>query len=159
MKKLVLMFVGVGIFLIVVGYFTGPNKNRLPIKRGESLVVNGKEISVEIADSEEERKQGLSGRTSLGKESGLLFVFDPPKKPSFWMKDMNFPIDIIWISDLTVIGIEKNVAPEPGVDDQNLRLYFPPDNVNYVLEINAGEADQYNIKIGDSITLPPSLTK
>ena len=69
-------------------------------------------IPVTLADSPEEREQGLSGTLSLPKESGLLFLFDKPDFYGFWMKDMAYPLDIVWIDkDFKIIGISKDIAP------------------------------------------------
>lgn len=118
-------------------------------KKDNSSVVfiNGARIEVEIAESLSERTRGLSGREALGQNEGMFFVFDEPGYYSFWMKDMKFPIDIIWIAnDKKIIDITKNAAPKsyPSV-------FKPAGLAQYVLEVNAGFADKREIKIGDSI--------
>ena len=91
---------------------------------------------MEIANTDAERTQGLSGRASLPAGTGLLFVFESPGKYGFWMKDMNFPIDIVWLGDgMLPVGIEKNVSP-----DSYPQVFYPPVPVRYVLEVNAGES-------------------
>ncbi|WP_425354760.1 DUF192 domain-containing protein, partial [Listeria monocytogenes] len=75
---------------------------------------------------------GLSGRSSLGINSGMFFIFDYEHLPRFWMKDMQFPIDIVWINkDMKIIGVEKNL-------NQNTypNTYSPKEKIKYVLEIN-----------------------
>jgi len=87
--------------------------------------IAGQDIKVDLALTEAQREQGLSGRQSLNENEGMLFVFDSPGNYPFWMKDMNFPIDIIWLSeDGSVIYIKKNALPEsypeaygPGTND------------------------------------------
>jgi uncharacterized membrane protein (UPF0127 family) len=81
----------------------------------------------------------------------MLFLFDPKETPSFWMKDMLFPIDIIFINDGTVVTVYKNV--QPPIDGQNLPLYKPNQPIDDVLEINAGLSEQYGIKEGDSVKI------
>ena len=77
----------------------------------------------------------------------MLFVFDHPAQYPFWMKDMNFPIDIIWIDEnLKVIFIKKNAVPESYPE-----VFTSPQNSKYVLEVVAGFSDKYNIKIGDKV--------
>ncbi|MEK7167375.1 MAG: DUF192 domain-containing protein, partial [Patescibacteria group bacterium] len=71
--------------------------------------------------------------------------------PSFWMKDMRFSLDIIWIKDDMIIGFEKNVQPQPLGEE--LRVYQPESFVNYVLEVPAGFVDGKGIKIGDKVEL------
>lgn len=97
-----------------------------------------------VASSTEQLNHGLSGRPSLADDRGLLFMFKTPSKPGFWMKDMSFPIDIIWIaSNKKVIGIERNVTIESYPN-----LYFPPTNIKYVLEINAGNSAAWGLATG-----------
>lgn len=102
--------------------------------RGE-VSVNGQTIRVEIADTDEERIMGLSGREALAEGTGMLFVFEEGALQGIWMKDMKFPIDIIWLDEsLNIIDIEKNVTP-----DTYPHVFYPPRPVKYVLETNPGE--------------------
>lgn len=102
---------------------------------------------------------GLSGRQTLGKNEGMLFDFKTPKNDLFfWMKDMLFDIDIIWIADKKIIGITPNIpSPEKdkGLEIKDLRLpaYSPPSDVDQVLEVNAGWSEKNKIKIGDEVKL------
>jgi len=108
-------------------------------------------IRVEIAESNEERVAGLSGRKDLENVSGLLFIFPEPDYHAIWMKDMRFPIDIIWISeDLTVIGVEKNLRP-----DTYPTRFRPSSPAKYALETNIHYADTFGIHTGQKVTLPP----
>ena len=107
-------------------------------------------IRVEIVNSYEERATGLSGRNSLEGIDGLLFVFPEADYHAIWMKNMKFPIDIIWISeDLTVISIEKNVTPQSYPN-----LFRPPRPAKYILETNIHYADTFGIRTGQSVILP-----
>jgi uncharacterized membrane protein (UPF0127 family) len=111
-------------------------------------------IQVEISDTPILREQGLSNRESLGDNSGMLFVFGTYNMTYFWMKDMQFPLDIIWIKDDKIVDIDKNVpTPKPDTPLNQLPKYSPSEKVNYVLEVNAGFADTNDIKIGDSIKI------
>lgn len=114
----------------------------------KKIIIGDKTIFVEIADSQEKRTKGLSGRNSLPKNKGMLFLFDKPDFYGFWMKGMNFPLDFIWIKDNEVIELTKNVKPE---DFQPPNLLIPKDRVNKVLEVNAGFIEEFNIKIGDKV--------
>lgn len=134
-----------------------PDKNYQPdqIKIGSAIV------TIELADSEEKRTKGLSGRESLPEDQGMLFVFSNPDRYSFWMKEMKIPLDIIWIINGKVIGYEENVSiPVEGVADASLPLYTPPEAVIAVLEVNAGFVKDNQIKIGDAVEfadLEPSI--
>ncbi len=105
-------------------------------------------VKVTLAITEQERMIGLSGKESLGESEGLLFIFDKPDKYSFWMKDMNFPIDIIWLdADLKIVDIKHSASP----------LYFPETyisdkNAIYVLEVVSGFSEKNNLKVGDRVT-------
>ncbi len=117
-----------------------------------TVIVGTETFDVEKAITSDEKTRGLSNRPSLAKNSGLLFIFEPAQEQSFWMREMKFNIDIVWIADDTVVGIERNVPmPLPNTKLSELPLYQPPTAVDYVLEVNAGAADE--IKIGDTFSL------
>ena len=109
------------------------------------LTINQTRINLEIAQTEAEMSRGLSGRKNLSQNSGMLFVYEKNNIPMFWMKDMNFALDIIWLNEnKMVVGIEKNVLPNTFP-----QTFSPQSEIKYVLEINSGLADQWQIKIGD----------
>lgn len=81
----------------------------------------------------------------------MLFVFSKPGVYKFWMPDMYFAIDIVWIADGKIAAIHKR-AP-PMLDMQNPIFYSPPKPVQYVLELNGGFAEKHNIEAGDSVTI------
>ncbi|MFC1640996.1 DUF192 domain-containing protein [Patescibacteria group bacterium] len=86
----------------------------------------------------------------LSEGEGMLFIYSEEDLYSFWMKNMEFDIDIIWIRDDTVIDVSRNVPyPKDDVDDSDLPRYTPSSPVNFVLEVNSGKAD--NIKLGDKV--------
>lgn len=112
-----------------------------------SLKLGNQEFVVELAVTPEEKERGLSGRAALAPRAGLLFVWSDPQIPSFWMKDMNFPIDIIWLNaEQKIVGINKHVAPNTFP-----KTFSPSGPVQFVLEVNAGASDENNLKIGDLI--------
>ncbi len=114
------------------------------------LKIGSKVISIEIVDNELAREKGLSGRASLAENSGMLFKFPKPIIGRFWMKDMRFSIDIIWIHNGKVVGIEKN-APIPA--DATIATFSSPELIDQVLEVNGGFCDKNNLKIGDKVAL------
>lgn len=116
--------------------------------------VDGPTVAVEIADDASEQTQGLAGHAPLDDQQGMLFVWPNREARTFWMKGMTFAIDIIWIADGKVIGIETNVE-SPIDDDDILKSYFPPAPVNMVLEVAAGFSQRQNINIGDRLTVFP----
>lgn len=123
---------------------------------GTRVFVGAHEFEVEVVDTPTARRQGLSGRESLPEGYGMLFLFDQPSRQGFWMRDMHFPIDILWIYEGEVIGYERRVpAPEDGTLDRDLPTYFSPGEVDMVLEVNAGSIDGMRIGIGDEVVVQP----
>ncbi len=110
-----------------------------------TLMINGERVNVLIADSSEERARGLGGRESLSKDQGMLFVFSEPSQYCFWMKDMNFSIDMVWLDkDKKVTTIASNVTPESYP-----KSFCPKGEAKYVLEVPAGHAAELHLKEGD----------
>lgn len=109
-------------------------------------------LKVNLASTPLERERGLSGRDSIGAD-GMLFIFPKSDYHGFWMKDMRFPIDMIWISeDLKVVHIEKNVSP-----DSYPHVFRPTSPARYILETDAHFADTFDISLGQRVVLPPKV--
>ena len=114
-----------------------------------SIQIGGTTITAEVADTEELRKRGLSGRASLAPGNAMLFVFESDNPAGIWMKDMRFSIDIIWIgADSTVIKVADDVSP-----DTYPNIYYSSSPARYVLEVPAGFAKQMSIVEGTKIVL------
>lgn len=110
------------------------------------------ELEIEVANTKELRSKGLGYRQSLASGSGMLFLHENTQKYTYWMKGMEFPIDIIWISDNTIADFIPNVLPPvEGQTDDTLERYSSTVAVNKVLETNAGFISQNNIQKGDKI--------
>ena len=105
---------------------------------------------VDLAVTGGERAQGLSGRPSLGANRAMLFVYDDDGRRSFWMPEMHFPLDMVWIkSDCTVAGVTADVPhPLPETPRSELPRYPSAGAVRFVLEINAGLAARHAIMPG-----------
>jgi uncharacterized membrane protein (UPF0127 family) len=119
--------------------------------RGGAIEIRheGNTLQVELASTPEQRGRGLSNRTSLRGNAGMLFVYEAPTRPSIWMHNTLIPLDIIWIdAHKRVNGVSANVQPEPGVAIGDLKRYRPQRVVLYVLELNAGTAARLGIKPG-----------
>ncbi len=140
-RKLSKLLVGVALLVFGAGIIIyGLNRTETA-----TATVNRQVIQIEVARTPEQKQQGLSGRQSLPNDGGLLFVFDEPGQQQIWMKDMNFPIDIIWIAeDYRVIDITKNLTPDTFPE-----RFTSSEPAQYVLEVNAGYSDELNIQIGD----------
>lgn len=148
-------------FIAGVGYYINnsskiESKIQLPQPSGsqKTVLIGENLIKVEVADDDESRKRGLSGRTALDADSGMLFIFDKKDvSPIFWMKDTLIPLDIIWIDDGKIIKIDKADVPVPGTTDDSLVRYTAGQPIDNVLEVNAGFSQKYGIKTGDSVDL------
>ncbi len=116
------------------------------------LLVSKVPIWVEILNTDKKRQQGLSGRQPLSEEQGALFDFKNTgqRRPGFWMKDMKFNLDLIWIRDGKIVGITPDV-PAPLEKNSELPFYFPPEEISHVLEVNAGWSNTHAIKTGDEV--------
>ena len=109
----------------------------------------GMEISVEVADTVEKRSLGLGKRSGLENGWGMLFVFEKRKQHGFWMKDMQFPLDIIWLDNHRIVHILRNVQPaKSGVIPP---VMTPPVSGNFVLEIDSGRADELKLQVGQRL--------
>ena len=111
-------------------------------------------LPVELAITPEERRQGLSDRPSLALGTGMLFVFESDGHRQFWMKNMHFPLDMVWIgSDCSVGEISGDVpASSPGADDSDVVRVSPEQEAQYVLEINGGEAAALGLAANDPVS-------
>lgn len=108
-----------------------------------------KKLIVEVADSDCKRMLGLSGRSSIRDEEGMLFDFENTGEHGFWMKGMQFPIDILWLDDnLKIVNIEKSLTPStfPKIYGKNFIS-------KYVLEVRSGLVDEIGIKVGNIISI------
>ncbi len=164
-KKVILPILLTIIFIIIAGIFYRKNQGLSPLPfnsiktpvahETKTVKIGDISIKVDVADTDAERQKGLSDRSGLEKDSGMLFVINNNKvTPTFWMKDMRIAIDIIWIKNSKIIQIDKNVdPPAPNTPDNKLKLYSPKSAVDYVLEVNSGYSDLHNIKVGDAIII------
>lgn len=116
------------------------------------LKINDTTLSAFVAQTDTDRKKGLSKRESMPIGSAMLFVFDTEDVHAIWMKDMKFAIDILWLdANKRIVDIIGNAAPEPGKSDRDLQIYKPKEKSKYVLEINAGISALNNFQIGDIV--------
>tara|TARA_A100001037_G_C15142201_1_gene634382 strand:+ start:2404 stop:2862 length:459 start_codon:yes stop_codon:yes gene_type:complete len=129
---------------------------------GNSVQIGVDIISVDIADTPELRMIGLSEHERLDEGSGMLFVYSKAGSRAFWMKGMEFPLDIIWItSDCRIGKVTENVqVPNyENVNDTGYRTYESDGPVQFVLEVNSGYADEHNVRAGDAVVFLGPLTE
>jgi uncharacterized membrane protein (UPF0127 family) len=139
-KKLIVFFT---LFCIIIAFFYFVN----PKKEIKAVRVGGKDFYVEVASTNLELTRGLSLHLPLTNDQGMLFIFKKDGFYGIWMKDMLFPIDILWIdSNLKVVDVKKDVLPETYP-----KVFYPKTKNLYVLEIPAGQVDVLKIEIGDVV--------
>ncbi len=111
----------------------------------DSVIVR---LDIEKADNEYKRETGLMYRHSMAEHQGMLFVFETEKPLSFYMKNTEFPLDIIYFnSEKEIVNIQKNAKP---YDQTSLPSDAPS---QYVLEVNGGLSDKWNLTKGDKFQL------
>ena len=135
------------VLLILVGFALYKNKqNDVKVVCIESK----KCFNVESVSTPDKMQLGLGNRDSLNQESGMLFIFPQDVYTGFWMKDMRFPIDLLWIdSTMKVVGIEKNMQP---CTESSCPTFDSKVKIRYVLEINSGLADKLGLKEKDTVS-------
>jgi uncharacterized membrane protein (UPF0127 family) len=102
-----------------------------------------------ISDTEALRAQGLSDRPSLEKDEVMLFIFPNPGFWGFWMKDMRFPIDMLWVnSEFKIVSFESNVSPSTYP-----KIFFPTGEALYVIELPAGTLSDIGAHAGDTVSV------
>jgi uncharacterized membrane protein (UPF0127 family) len=109
-------------------------------------------VHAELAADPARRAQGLSGRARLDPGSGMLFLFEEPGTHAFWMPDMHFDLDLVWIRGQRVVGVTRDVSRLDPI-----RQYEPPAPVDRVLEVPAGFAARHGWRRGDPVAFDPPL--
>lgn len=121
---------------------------------GDKVCIKNICIQVETASSPETRAQGLMFRSSLGQNTGMLFIFESEDKHAFWMKNMKLPLDIIWINkDNAIVDIKENVPP----CGEYCETLIPAQDARYVLEVSSGFTEEHSIEIGDRVDLKDAV--
>lgn len=127
-----------------------------PIKTGEEtkiIHINGHRLSVKIADTQAKREQGLMGVTKVEGYDGMLFIFANDGDVSFWNKETPLDLDLVWIKNRRVLGVDF-LPREPK---SGLKILPSPGAVDMVLELPAGQAEEFGIVSGALVSLPPEL--
>lgn len=118
---------------------------------GAHVTVRDRRIAVEVADTPESRRQGLSGRPSLAEGTGLVLKWERPEVVAIWMPDMNFPIDVVFVRDGQVLAVYADRQPCPP--EGPCPTFGPRVAVDWVLEVPAGSAKAWGLVAGDAIAL------
>ena len=137
-KKILLI-----LFVLIVGYFLISNAKA-------EIMINDSVFNVDLALFSDKKTKGLSGIDSIEENNGMLFVYFNNDIRYFWTKDMNFPIDILWIKGNKIINISENVPVYTDEQITRMNSVYPVDRV---LELKAGTVSKYNIKINDKVII------
>lgn len=145
MKKIIfVLFALIILFILIIN---------LPLnKNTPSVTINNKTFNVDVAKTDSEKEKGLAVYNSLALNKGMIFIYKNADYYAFWMKDMKFPIDIIYINKNIIVDIFKNV-PIKKSENETLSIIKPKAKADTVLEINAGLSDKYNFKTGDFVKI------
>lgn len=136
----------IAVAILVIAMFAVPAKKPAQMK----VFLGGEEISVTIADTPALRAHGLSGREKLEPNEGMFFVFPEPTLSGFWMKDMRFPIDIIYFdADRQIVDVWESATPESYP-----KVFTPRVPSQFVLEVPAGFFADHHLKLGNIIEIP-----
>jgi uncharacterized membrane protein (UPF0127 family) len=134
------LYIAIGIGLLSIVYIA----RILVHPATPQLIVGEHRLRLEIADTDAEQARGLSWRASLPRDQGMLFVFASSGNPCFWMKDMRFDLDLIWLdADKRVVGVERGLRPATYP-----RSFCPSRPVRYVIELNSGGASAMAVSNG-----------
>jgi uncharacterized protein len=150
------------LYLIISGVLLSSACTTKPISDyTQPLSIGDQILTVAIANTPQTQAQGLSGRASMAEHQGMVFDFrnHPLKRPGFWMQGMQFDLDIIWIkknpetnSGYRVSAVTPQV-PHPRTETNDLPLYYPPSDIDLVLEVTAGWTERNKITVGDEVKI------
>lgn len=152
------LILGLFVLLLIVigGVYYIQNGFSFPISfpKTATVTIKDQQFKPVVAKTDKEKEIGLSEKSSISKDSGMLFVFDKADFYSFWMKNMKFPIDIIFIKKDRIVTIHSNLKP-PVADtkDEDILIYKPEEPADKILEIQAGLSDLYGFKKGDIVKI------
>lgn len=118
----------------------------------KTVRINQMTYLVETAITTEEQTRGLSYRDQLEENRGMLFIYNEERAWQFWMNEMKFPIDVIWIAGNKVVDISPDV-PDPAKTNNIPVIMSPKVPARFVLEVNAGSANKHNIQVGDAVAI------
>jgi uncharacterized protein len=146
---IILVFLLVIVLVVIDQAFFGCVK----FNEGEILIGDHK-FKVAVADSEAEKVRGLIGCQKLPKNKGMLFTYNSLQNTIFWMRGMSIPVDIVWIANGIVVGVEKNVQPiSEEISESTVVRYESPEPIDFVFEIKAGMAEQLDIVKGAAVII------
>jgi uncharacterized membrane protein (UPF0127 family) len=149
LNKIIIGFI---VILLLFSAFVFFQIDKAPIPPSK-VTIDTHTYSVALAKTTAEQQQGLSGKSSLPQDQGMLFIFKTAAQYPFWMKGMKIPLDMIFIKDNKIVTIFRNIPVPSNPNATNLPVYTPTQPANYVLELNAGLAQKYDFQNGDNVKI------
>jgi uncharacterized membrane protein (UPF0127 family) len=131
-------------FYLTTGVFA------LEVNKENYAVLGGRKIYLKIAETQKEQMEGLMYIKNLPEYQGMIFLFPQAEKRTFWMKNVNIPLDMIFLRKQKIMSIQKNVSVNSGDKNPLYRSFYKSDAV---IEVNGGFCDKYGINQGDFIYL------
>lgn len=147
MNKRIILAIGIALVSLSFMLVLYRSEQNVLLEPEYVLQIKDNTINLEVADTPDERKLGLSGRESINDNEGMFFIFPESDFHGIWMKDMNFSIDIIWLDeDFEVVNFKKDVSP-----DTYPTSFRPERPASYVIELLRGSIDKFSVKIGQQL--------
>lgn len=156
MQKIIAFLLLLLLVVLIVQKIQIPNFKIQTNTKFQNIQIDGKSLQVEIAKTPEALTKGLGGRDAIGSD-GMLFILPTRQVPHFWMKDMHFDLDFVWIDGGKVVALTPRVSAQRGESDQLLKVYSPGLSATHVLELNSGEIEKLGIKIGLDFIYSPGV--
>jgi hypothetical protein len=140
------------ILLILIGVLSFFVFLKLSPEKKTYAIIDGQKFYVDVAKTDSQKEKGLSIYKNIEENQGMIFPFSKTDYYTFWMKDMKFPIDIIYIRNNAIVDIFKDAQPPKSPNDF-LPTYTTKSQADTVLEINAGLSQKYKFKIGNRVII------
>ncbi len=121
--------------------------------KAATITIDGRvTYNIDIATSTVAKAKGLSGRESLSPDAGMLFTFNDMTTRHFWMQGMLIPLDVLWIREGKIIGLQANI-PHPAANNGQIATFQSPEPADQVLEINAGDIAKHGFAVGQAVSI------
>jgi uncharacterized membrane protein (UPF0127 family) len=154
MSKTIIVVSLILICLVFIFYYFRPFSPKIS---SVEIDIKNTKYTLEVANTPSQQTKGLSNRTSLCSTCGMIFVFRNDGIRPFWMKDTLIPLDMIWLNHQDQVVFIQTAEPQLNIPMTQLKIYQNSDPAQYVIELNAGDANKLNLKEGDTIKLPNNL--
>jgi uncharacterized membrane protein (UPF0127 family) len=135
---------------------TPVSQEETPKNQGQMLPIEAKVklgneiIELEVAKTEQQQQIGLMYRTNMPKNRGMIFLFDPPRYTRFWMKNVSIPLDMIFLKNGKIAAIFADVPP---CNSTPCATYGPDKEIDRVIELGGGRAQELGLKVGDLVNV------